>query len=144
MNKHYVGILVGNQIHYITKIDNRTHSAEWEPGKSARSMSRQTAEDVAFGLRCNGHSSVVIKLPDYERPFNPCEEDWFGIVRWHEDDIRAALMEHGFEPTEEAISLIRLKMENHCFTELQIACGWDMINEYIHDEAENLDQQEAE
>lgn len=74
---------------------------------------------------------------------NPRPKEWFGIVRWHEDDIRAALIDNGYIPDRESIDLIRLKMENHGFTELQIAAGWDMIHQYIADESENLNREEV-
>lgn len=143
-NKHYVGIITGDKIRYVTKVDHQTHSAEWEEGLSALAMPKKVAEDVAFGLRCNlGESAVVIKMPSYERPYNPIEDDWFGIVRWHEDDIREALLNRGFEPTEEAIRCIRSKAEHHFFEDSMIETGWDLLYAFIYEETANLEPREV-
>ena len=142
--KHYVGIIQSEgSIRYVTACSNSTKIAHWKDGEKALPMTLTAAKDLAFGLRCNCCNAVVITAPDYETLCNPAKEEWFGIVRWCDEDIRAALLEDGYEPTEEAIDLIRFKMENHGFTDLQIADGWDKIHQYIADEAENLEEREV-
>ena len=142
--KYYVGIIRSEgSIRYVTACSHSTKIALWQDGEKALPMTLSAAKDLVFGLRCNCCNAVVITAPDYETLFNPAKEEWFGIVRWHEDDIRAALLEDGYEPTEEAIDLIRFKMENHGFTDLQIADGWDRIHQYIADEAENFEEREV-
>ena len=64
--------------------------------------------------------------------------EWFGVVRWCEDDIRAELYNLGYEDTPEAISLIRTKMEHGSFTGGMIETGWDYIHAYIQSESDNL------
>ena len=70
------------------------------------------------------------------------KQEWFATVRWHEDDIRAGLIEEGFEPTRDAIDYIRFRMENRGFAEMLIAHGWDLIDQYIDDCAEDLEEVE--
>lgn len=60
-----------------------------------------------------------------------CKDEWFGIVRWHEDDIRDALEQSGYEATDEAVGLIRQKCEHHFFKDNMISAGWDCIYAYI-------------
>lgn len=73
-NKNYVALMLGNSVRYITDMDRRAKTALWSPGKPALAMSRSSAEDLYFGLRCNGYKAVVITMPDYEEPTNPGEE----------------------------------------------------------------------
>jgi hypothetical protein len=139
-SKYYVGVIEDNKIRYVTKVDHQTHSAEWKEGLSALAMPKKVAEDVAFGLRINSILTVaVIRLPWYEEVYNPIEDDWFGIVRWHEDDIREALLSRGFEPTEEAIRCIRSKAEHHFFEDSMIETGWDLLYAFIYEETANLE-----
>ena len=70
------------------------------------------------------------------------KDEWFGIVRWHEDDIREALLNCGFEPTEEAIRCIRSKAEHHFFKDSMIETGCNLLYAYIDEEAANLEPQE--
>jgi hypothetical protein len=61
-------------------------------------------------------------------------EDWFGIVRWCEDDIAAKLEEMGIEPTQGKIDEVRCRIENnHHFTDTMIEAGWMMIEYTIQE-----------
>ena len=64
-------------------------------------------------------------------------DDWFGIVRWCNDDIKNALEELGYESTEENILKIRNILEHHSFTDMMIETGWNVINQTIE---ENLNR----
>ena len=142
-SKYYVGVIEDNKIRYVTKVDHQTHSAEWKEGLSALAMPKKVAEDVAFGLRINSIRTVaVIRLPWYEEVYNRIEDEWFGIVRWCEDDIRAALIDRGFKPTKEAIALVRFSMENGGFDGHQIEAGWDYIDSIICNAADDLEREE--
>lgn len=60
--------------------------------------------------------------------------EWFGIVRWCNEDIAVKLAEMGFEPTEENIDAVRCRCENnHHFTDTMIEAGWMMIESVIED-----------
>lgn len=73
-NKNYVALMLDNSVRYITHVDNSDKTALWSPEKPALAMSRSSAEDLYFGLRCNGYKAVVITMPSYEEPRNPGEE----------------------------------------------------------------------
>lgn len=139
--KYFVGVLCGNDIRYVTMVDRAAKTALWEDNGlagAAVAMSLSAAKDLVFGLRCNGYSAVVIMAPDNERFVNSAKEDWFGITRWCNEDIRNALVQHGYEPTEEAVALIRKHCEHHCFTDAAIETGWDYINAYISENESKL------
>lgn len=63
-----------------------------------------------------------------------CKEDWFGIVRWCDDDIRTALEDAGKEVNDENVSKIRQALDNHWFTDYMIEHGWEYINETVRNE----------
>lgn len=65
----------------------------------------------------------------------PCDTvdasgEWFGLVRWCDEDIEAGLEDCGIEVTEDNVAAVRFDLENgHGFTDNMIMAGWD----YIHD-----------
>lgn len=59
------------------------------------------------------------------------KEDWFGKVRWCNEDIKAAMEGRGIDPSQEDIFEIRNKLEHHSFTDHMISAGWDFINQVI-------------
>ena len=69
-NKTYVAIEYKNNLRYVTKVDNATKSALWQAGKAALPMNKTNAENLYFGLRCNGFKAVIVTMPDYEEPKN--------------------------------------------------------------------------
>lgn len=74
-NKTYVAVEMGTtehetQIKYVTQIDNNTKAAWWKSDAPALAMSKSNAENLYFGLRCNGYKAMIITLPDYEEPHN--------------------------------------------------------------------------
>lgn len=142
--KYYVGILLGDRIRYVTSVDNASKLAKWQDGEAAKPMTLTGAKDLIYGLRCNCFNAVIITMPDYEKPCNPGKEDWFGRVQWCEEDIRTALENDGYEPTEEAITLIRQDCENHCFTDRAIEDGWHHIYCYINEHAKKGELKELE
>lgn len=70
------------------------------------------------------------------------EEDWFGKVRWCNDDIVAALQDKHIEPTEENVSRVRTQLGHHAFTDTQIEHGWEFI--YYTIDNLRLDDEEEE
>lgn len=78
-----------------------------------------------------GEGEILKALEDY------CDSQWFGKVRWCDDDIREALRNNGFKDCEVNISVIRKECEHHCFKDGMIETGWHYINSYIQ-ENENL------
>ena len=62
------------------------------------------------------------------------EPEWFGVVRWCDEDIVAAL-EYKLAPvTEENIRRIHDKLAHHSFTDSMIEQGWDYIHFLIDTE----------
>ena len=60
------------------------------------------------------------------------DSEWFGIVKWCDEDIRCMLEEMGIEPTKENVEAVRCKCENnHHFTDTMIEAGWYMIEDAI-------------
>lgn len=70
-NKTYVAIIDKGQARFITKVDKTTKAAFWEDGEKAIAMNKTAAEDLYFGLRCNGYRACMVIMPDYEEPENP-------------------------------------------------------------------------
>ena len=61
--------------------------------------------------------------------------EWFGIVRWCNEDIASALEDKGIKATEENVNKIRKALENsHWFIDFMIEQGWQYIYETIDDE----------
>lgn len=61
-------------------------------------------------------------------------DDWFGIVRWCNDDLVVAMGEDGIEVTQDNIDALRIACENdHHFTDRMIEAGWDTIHYMIHE-----------
>ena len=145
-NKTYVALIypVDNSLTYVTHVDSRDHTALWESGKPAVALDQRSAEDLYFGLRCNGYKALIVTLPAYEEPRNPEKEDWFGNVRWCNEDIEYALDEHGYRPTDEAVAVIRKKCEHHSFWDGMVETGWDYINAYIDESKDELDAMRKE
>lgn len=57
--------------------------------------------------------------------------DWFGVVRWCDDDIVCLLKDMCIEPTEDNVAKVRCACENnHYFTDSMIEAGWNTM-EYI-------------
>ena len=67
------------------------------------------------------------------------DNEWFGVVRWCNDDVEALLIDMGVEPTAENIDKVRCACENnHYFTDSMIEAGWISM-EYIARDALGID-----
>lgn len=62
---YHVAIIDPNTNHltYVTSVNNQTRVAVWEFGKPAKRFLKMVADDLLFGLICNGHNAVVVKCP---------------------------------------------------------------------------------
>ena len=65
--------------------------------------------------------------------------EFFGIVRWCEEDIEDALSRFGYNPTPEMVAIIRNCCNHHFFTDYMIEAGWHMIEGYISENGDRLD-----
>lgn len=61
--------------------------------------------------------------------------EWFGIVRWCEDDLKCALEDKGYPATENNIAKLHSICSPHFFTDVMIERGW----EFMHDSIGNDD-----
>lgn len=59
------------------------------------------------------------------------DNDWFGLVRWCEEDLEEALKEQGYPVTENNVSKLHSLCERHFFTDCMIERGWDYIYDQI-------------
>lgn len=66
---------------------------------------------------------------------DPDETDWFGKVRWCNDDIVDALQYKLINPTDENVARVRDQLEHHGFRDMQVEAGWD----YIYSTIDNLE-----
>lgn len=57
--------------------------------------------------------------------------EWFGQVRWCEEDIKSALEENGYPATENNIARLYSLCNTHWFTDHMIEAGWEYIHEQI-------------
>jgi len=134
--RHYVAIQNGDRLLYVTSVDEKTGEVKTEFGKPALVMTDfSSAKALVFNLRKNVDcDAVVLTRMDKEIPFN----EWFGHVRWCDEDIAGAIEEQGYEATPEAIALIRAECEHHCFTDGMIETGNHYIHSYVMEHASEL------
>lgn len=57
--------------------------------------------------------------------------EYFGKVRWCDEDLAGALEERGIPSTERNINMLREQCERHDFTDFMVSAGWDFINSAI-------------
>lgn len=55
------------------------------------------------------------------------KQEWFGVVRWCEEDLKIALEREGYPVTENNIAKLRSICEQHFFTDFMIEQGWEYI-----------------
>lgn len=73
-----------------------------------------------------------IPLSEYLFPHTVTDDDWFGVVRWCNQDIEQMLIKNGIEPTDELVSAVRTECENnHHFTDGMIEAGLAAIEKEI-------------
>ncbi len=66
MKRQYcIGVITGNgnEIKYVTKIDNAARMAAWEDGAAAKIFTQARARDIAEGLFLNGYLALVLEVP---------------------------------------------------------------------------------
>lgn len=61
-----------------------------------------------------------------------CDDDeWFGMIRWHEDDLKEALEYQLHPATENNIAKLRSICNSHWFTDHLIQSGWEYMYSHI-------------
>lgn len=54
-------------------------------------------------------------------------EEYFGQVRWHEEDLKEALRFQGYPVTENNVAKLREICNRHWFTDHMIEAGWEFM-----------------
>lgn len=68
--KYYVAVIYDRKLHYVTKVCNSTRTAKWVEGERAVPMLMHQAENLVFGLCCNGYPATMLRMPDFMEPAN--------------------------------------------------------------------------
>lgn len=59
------------------------------------------------------------------------KEEWFGQVRWCEDDLKVALEDKGYPVTENNIAKLYTLCDSHWFIDQMIEAGWEYMHNII-------------
>lgn len=103
-------------------------------------------------LEHQGHDVTVVAYGDPDNPADVClecedcgcvvldselydlravdETEYFGVVRWCDEDLKDAFETRGIEPTKEMVSVLRSRCEKP-LTDLMIERGWEVIDSVI-------------
>lgn len=65
--------------------------------------------------------------------------EYWGCVRWHDDDVKNALISEGFSPSAEAVGIIHDACQHHNLQDQMIAAGWDVIHSIICEKESELE-----
>lgn len=58
-------------------------------------------------------------------------KEWFGQVRWCDEDLENALEVQGYSVTENNIEKLRALCNNHWFTDYMIEAGWNYMYDNV-------------
>lgn len=73
---------------------------------------------------------------------NETPEEFFGVVRWCDDDLREALTRDGYKANEDNVAKVRHLLEHHSFIDHMVEAGWSFI-EYTIAGAVDLEEEEV-
>ena len=65
------------------------------------------------------------------KPIKKDADEWFGVVRWCDDDIKNALEIQGIAVTENNVDKLHRMCSHHSFTDMMIEQGWEFIYSMI-------------
>lgn len=84
---------------------------------------------IGFGFEedheCHSVAVEEWELEDEQDKIN--DEEWFGQVRWCDEDLENALEVQGYPVTENNIEKLRASCNNHWFTDYMIEAGWNYM-----------------
>ena len=85
-NYYYVLVFADDGPAYVTSVIYAERSARWDKNETPKEFSKYDAEDLVFGLRCNGYRAVLVTTKYEEvQPYN--YKDWnLTFVRKTTDD----------------------------------------------------------
>ena len=58
---NYVAVRTDNGLRLVTDFDNLTRSAYWKDDGEPLHLSKAIADDIAYGLTCNGFTAYVLQ-----------------------------------------------------------------------------------
>ena len=70
--------------------------------------------------------------------FETDTHEYFGEVRWHDEDIANELELLDYPHTPEAVSIVKADLDNHWFTDHIIGAGFEYIDSIIRDHHDAL------
>lgn len=131
----------------LTDPDEKTD--EGAMGEHLACLLDTTTEDEDFNfdlMRVNLPESLVEKIKaDAVREYKAQQEkEWFGVVRWCDDDIREALEKRGLKASQDNVDEVRCRCESHHFTDGMIEAGWDALDYIVQTAILDEDEEEEE
>ena len=66
------------------------------------------------------------------------EPEWFGVVRWCDEDIAAELELLNYPDTPEAVAIVKKGLDSHWFTDHMISSGFEYMDSIIRDHHDAL------
>lgn len=71
-NYYYVLVFTDEGPVYVTSVNNATKYARWDKDETPTALPKYYAEDLVFGLRCNGYTAVLVTTKDEQeyQPYN--------------------------------------------------------------------------
>lgn len=73
--KNIVAILFGKGddivVRFVTSIDRSSKTFRYEAGEEAKTFTKGEAEDLVYGLVCNGYMATIMRVPEHYELRNP-------------------------------------------------------------------------
>ena len=71
------------------------------------------------------------ELVEVWKPATRDTDEWFGVVRWCDDDIKNALETQGIAVTENNVDKLHRMCSHHSFTDMMIEQEWEFMYDMI-------------
>lgn len=99
------------------------------------------AEEIpssAYGIeeQIKEQAQNIFEKVEYVAMGDQTNRDYFGVVRWHEDDIASLLEAQGFKVCDENIEAVKAEIGSG-LEDAMVVAGWDSLEVYM-DMAHNL------
>lgn len=144
----YIGNYVGIPLETANPKDSEVVVLRFDPEKVELDTVRKQFKEVSSAFPKNKvlalptNMSLEVIDPNALEQFQQTVDfavhghDWFGVVRWCDEDIRSALRDQGHDDCDAAVELIREKIFG--FEEGMVVEGWGSINAAIEDNWDEL------
>ena len=126
--------IVTTQYYSLEQAQKQMHEEMIECGNIPKKIVEFGGEYDECEVREMGGWSNICKDPIDWEIIEVSDGEWFGVVRWCNEDIKFALADHGFSTCNENVDAVRASIEsNHHFTERMVEAGWESIGYAIED-----------